>query len=124
MISSKNSFISRKESACEKARSTTGTGSLSSPLNEVEIETHDVFARVTADGISTTGDCVRNKDSQIYKIADQTEGDFITLATKKNDDDSQNLPFSRFSELAFTTSLRRTCGNLKTAHGKHHKTRC
>jgi cytochrome P450 family 9 len=48
---------------------------------KVEIETHDVFARITADGIATTalgfkGDCVKNKDSEIYKIADALEEDF------------------------------------------------
>lgn len=55
--------------------------------NEVEIETHDVFARITADGISTTalgfkGDCVRNKDSKIYEIAQQIEADFSNPTTK------------------------------------------
>ena len=48
---------------------------------ELEIETHDVFARITADGIATTalgfkGDCVRNKDSKIYETADAMETDF------------------------------------------------
>lgn len=47
----------------------------------VEIETHDVFARITADGIATTalgfkGDCVVNKNSKIYEIADALEEDF------------------------------------------------
>lgn len=47
----------------------------------VVIETHDVFARITADGIATTtlgfeGDCVRNKDSKIYEIAYNLEDDF------------------------------------------------
>lgn len=49
--------------------------------NEIEIETHDVYARITADGISTTalgfkGDCVRNKESKIYETADNMETDF------------------------------------------------
>ena len=49
--------------------------------NLMEIETHDIYARITADGISTTalgfkGDCVRNKDSKIYEIADAMEADF------------------------------------------------
>jgi cytochrome P450 family 9 len=48
---------------------------------KIEIETHDVFARITADGIATTalgfkGDCVKNKGSEIYKIADGLEEDF------------------------------------------------
>jgi cytochrome P450 family 9 len=48
---------------------------------KVKIETHDVFARITDDGISTTalgfkGDCVRNKDSKIFEIADTMEEDF------------------------------------------------
>jgi cytochrome P450 family 9 len=54
--------------------------------NVTEIETHDVFARITADGISTTalgfkGDCVKNKDSEIYKIADDLETDFTNPTT-------------------------------------------
>lgn len=40
--------------------------------NKIEIETHEAFARVTADGIATTalgfkGDCVTNKDSKIFR---------------------------------------------------------
>lgn len=51
-----------------------------------EIETHDVFARITADGISTTalgfkGDCVENKESKIYEIADAVEEDFTNPTT-------------------------------------------
>jgi cytochrome P450 family 9 len=47
----------------------------------VEIDTHEVFARVTADGIATTalgfeGDCVKNENSEIYKIAKFLEVDF------------------------------------------------
>lgn len=49
--------------------------------NMIEIETHDVYARITADGISTTalgfkGDCVRNENSKIYEVADSMETDF------------------------------------------------
>lgn len=48
---------------------------------EVIIDTHDVLARVTADGIATTalgfkGDCTKNKDSEIFKIAMAVEADF------------------------------------------------
>ena len=61
----------------EKAKSAGG---------EVEIETHDVFARITADGIVTTalgfkGDCVRNKDSKIYEMTDEMEADFTSPTT-------------------------------------------
>jgi cytochrome P450 family 9 len=61
----------------EKAKANSG---------EIEIETHDVFARITADGISTTalgfkGDCVINKDSKIYEIADALEEDFTNPTT-------------------------------------------
>jgi cytochrome P450 family 9 len=54
--------------------------------NVTEIETHDVFARITADGILTTalgfkGDCVTNKNSEIYKIADDLETDFTNPTT-------------------------------------------
>jgi cytochrome P450 family 9 len=47
---------------------------------KIEIETHDVFARITADGIATTalgfkGDCTKNRDSEIYKIAQSLEAD-------------------------------------------------
>lgn len=50
------------------------------------IDTHDVFARVTADGIATTalgfkGDCVRNQSSKIYEIADALESDFTNPTT-------------------------------------------
>lgn len=43
--------------------------------NKTEIDTHDAFARVTADGIATTalgfkGDCIRNKESEIFEIAE------------------------------------------------------
>lgn len=53
---------------------------------QVVIETHDVFARVTADGIATTtlgfkGDCVRNEKSKIYEIADAAEADFTNSTT-------------------------------------------
>lgn len=48
--------------------------------NETEIETYDVFARITADGIATTamgfkGDCVRNKNSKIFEIAEMLDLD-------------------------------------------------
>lgn len=51
-----------------------------------EIETHDVFARCTADGIATTalgfkGDCVKNEKSKIYEIADNMETDFTNPTT-------------------------------------------
>ena len=53
---------------------------------QVVIETHDVFARITADGIATTalgfkGDCVRNQKSKIYEIADAIEKDFTNPTT-------------------------------------------
>lgn len=53
---------------------------------EVVIETHDVFARITADGIATTalgfeGDCVRNENSEIFEIADAIEKDFTDPIT-------------------------------------------
>lgn len=48
---------------------------------EIVLNTHEVFSRITADGISTTalgfkGDCVRNKDSEIYVVAKNLEDDF------------------------------------------------
>lgn len=51
--------------------------------NRVIVETHDAFARVTADGIVTTalgfkGDCVKNKESEIFKIAKAMEADFTS----------------------------------------------
>lgn len=56
----------------EKAKANAGT---------IEVDTRDVYARITADGIATTalgfkGDCVRNKDSKIYEIAEETVQDF------------------------------------------------
>lgn len=53
---------------------------------EIEIDTHDVFARVTADGISSTAlglksDCIRNKDSEIFSIAEDMETDFSNPIT-------------------------------------------
>lgn len=47
----------------------------------IVVNTHEVFARVTADGIATTalgfkGDCVRNKTSKIYEVAKNLEDDF------------------------------------------------
>lgn len=53
---------------------------------KIDIETHDVFARITADGIATTGlgfagDCVRNEDSEIFKIAEAMEADFTNPTT-------------------------------------------
>lgn len=56
----------------EKARRNNGN---------VVIDTHDAFARVTADGIATTtlgftGDCVRNENSKIYEVAYALEDDF------------------------------------------------
>lgn len=52
----------------------------------IEIDTHDVFSRVTADGIATAalgfkGDCVRNEESEIFKIADAVEADFTRPST-------------------------------------------
>lgn len=46
------------------------------------IDTKDIFARFTADGISTSalgfkGDCVRNKDSEIFKIAKKLLTDYF-----------------------------------------------
>lgn len=69
-----NDFVSFYE---EKALRTNG---------EVVIETHDVFARVTASSIATTtlglqGDCVRNEKSIIYEIADAIEKDFTNPTT-------------------------------------------
>lgn len=48
---------------------------------QVIVETHDLFARLTADGIATTalgfeGDCVRNTESELFKIAEGIEKDF------------------------------------------------
>lgn len=56
-----NDFISFYE---EKALKDNGT---------IEIETHDVFARVTADGIATTalgfkGDCVKNEKARFSRL--------------------------------------------------------
>lgn len=50
------------------------------------IETHDFFARVTADGIVTTalgfkGDCVRNQNSKMFEIAEAVESDFTNPTT-------------------------------------------
>jgi cytochrome P450 family 9 len=47
----------------------------------IEIDTRDVFARVTADGIATTalgfkGDCITNKNSQMFQIAADIGSDF------------------------------------------------
>lgn len=47
----------------------------------IVIDTHEVFARVTADGIATTalgfeGDCIKNEKSEIFKIAKDMESDF------------------------------------------------
>lgn len=48
---------------------------------QVIVDTHEVFARVTADGIVTTalgleGDCTRNMKSEIFKVAEAMEADF------------------------------------------------
>ena len=48
---------------------------------KIIIDTHEVLARVTADGIATTalgfeGDCTKNKDSEIFKTALAMEADF------------------------------------------------
>jgi cytochrome P450 family 9 len=53
---------------------------------KIEINTHDVFARVTADGIANTGlglqgDCVRNEESKIYQTALDLENDFTNQNT-------------------------------------------
>lgn len=50
---------------------------------QVVIDTHEVFARITADGITTTalgfeGDCIRNEKSEIFKIAEAMEADFTS----------------------------------------------
>lgn len=52
----------------------------------VIVDTHDTFARVTADGIATTalgfqGDCVRNEESEIFQIAKAIEEDFSNPRT-------------------------------------------
>lgn len=52
----------------------------------VVIDTHDAFARVTADGIATTalgfqGDCVRNDSSETFEIAKAIEEDFSNPKT-------------------------------------------
>lgn len=59
----------------------------------IVIDTHDAFARVTADGIATTtlgftGDCVRNENSKIYEVACALEDDF----TNQNNFILQHLP--------------------------------
>lgn len=51
--------------------------------NRVVVDTHDAFARVTADGIVTTalgfkGDCTTNKESEIFKVAEDMETDFTS----------------------------------------------
>lgn len=51
--------------------------------NCIVIDTHDAFARVTADGIVTTalgfkGDCIKNKESEIFKVAKDMEADFTS----------------------------------------------
>jgi cytochrome P450 family 9 len=51
---------------------------------EIEIETLDVFSRITADGISSTtlgfkGDCVANKDSKIFEIVEAMQADFTSF---------------------------------------------
>jgi cytochrome P450 family 9 len=48
---------------------------------EIEIDTHDTFARVIADSLSTTvlgikGDSIKNDESEIFKIAKALEKDF------------------------------------------------
>lgn len=67
-------FISFHE---EKARKAQG---------QVVIDTHDAFARTTADGIASTalglaGDCVRNEQSEIFQIAESVESDFSNPRT-------------------------------------------
>lgn len=54
--------------------------------DKIEIETHDFFARITADGIATTalgfkGDCVENENSKIFEIAEEMEVDFTNPKT-------------------------------------------
>jgi cytochrome P450 family 9 len=51
---------------------------------EIEIETLDVFSRISADGILSTtlgfkGDCVANKDSKIFEIVEAMETDGTSL---------------------------------------------
>ena len=45
--------------------------------SETEIETHDVFSRAVTDGMSLAtfgkSDCVKNKESQVYKIAVESD---------------------------------------------------
>lgn len=48
----------------------------------VDINTFNAFGRVTTDGISTAalgfeGDCVENEDSEMFKITEQMEKDFV-----------------------------------------------
>ena len=48
---------------------------------EVEVETHETFSRITADGIAASAlglksDSTRNKESEIYKSANQIDEDF------------------------------------------------
>lgn len=53
---------------------------------KIEIDTYDTFARLTADGISTTtlgikGDCVKNKNSKLYEISESMSKDLASLST-------------------------------------------
>lgn len=67
-------FISFHENKARKAQ------------GQVVIDTHDAFARTTADGIASTtlgfaGDCVRNEQSEIFQIAEAIESDFSNPRT-------------------------------------------
>lgn len=59
----------------------------SKSLGRITVDTHEVFTRVTADGIATTalgmeGDCVKNENSEIFKIAEAIEADFSNPTTQ------------------------------------------
>lgn len=52
---------------------------------KIEVDTHDMFGRLTADGISTTilgikGDCVKNQSSKLYEVAESMYEDFESLS--------------------------------------------
>jgi cytochrome P450 family 9 len=71
---------------CVEELMTIYEGKLKANGNELEVDIHDVFARITADGIATTilglkSDCVKNKDSEIFKIAETLEEDFTNPTT-------------------------------------------
>jgi cytochrome P450 family 9 len=52
--------------------------------DEIEIETHDVYGRTVTDAIATTAlgftsDCVKNKDSKIFEMANAIHDDFTSI---------------------------------------------